>query len=163
MQAGKLGVVAEGEIDLHALQVGPAVRSTIEDPVVRAVYACALAGPQPRVGFGVHPVVHPRRHEAGPESAQPGIHLPYFSMKACGERLEVRRRLRVLQLHHVRNQLIGPGRLVLLQDAAGNRQDIQRVALDDHVFELDAERLERLQCRGAPGNRSRCRTHPAII
>jgi hypothetical protein len=50
MQTRKLGVAGEGQIQVHALQVGPAVLPRIEDAVVSAVDLGMSVRPQPRFG-----------------------------------------------------------------------------------------------------------------
>jgi hypothetical protein len=62
--AAELRVVGEGQVDVHALQVRPAVAAAVEDAIEGPVDHIVLVRPQTHFGGRIHPRMHRRRHQA---------------------------------------------------------------------------------------------------
>jgi hypothetical protein len=62
VEARELAVALEGEVQVHALHVRPAVLAAAEDPVEAPVDLGVLVRPEHELLRGVHPRVH-RRHQ----------------------------------------------------------------------------------------------------
>ena len=63
MQARELRVVGKGQVDVHALDIRPAMAAAIEDPVVAPIDIGIFLLPQHRLRGRIHPRVHGRRHQ----------------------------------------------------------------------------------------------------
>ena len=153
MEAAELLVIPEREIDVNALEVGPAVTAAVEDAVERLVDAVVLVRPELRLRLRAHPRVHRRRHQPGTERTQYPVDPLGIAVEDIGEARQVRPGTVRLQLDDVQNQLVGPGQLVDLdlggegaghreQDLVGDRPDRERRAIDDHVLQLDPDAFE---------------------
>jgi hypothetical protein len=156
VQPGEFGVVGEGQVEVHALQVGLAVLPAAEDAVVRPVDRRPGVRPQLRVGRGVHPGMHGGGHEARAEGSQRPVDAPDFGLKACDQRLERGVGAGVLDFDEVQHDLVGPGEVPVrdrrqrvprrrAQQAVGDRHDREGLPVDDHVLQLDAVAPEGVQ------------------
>ena len=154
VQAGELGVAREGQIQMHALQVGLAVLAAAEDAVVGPVDLGLGVRPQPRLAGGIHPRMHAGRHQPRAERREPGVDRAHLVLEAGRQEFERRLRAGVLELDEVEHDLVGPGVAAApdlgaaagrLQQGVGDRHHRERVAVDDHVLELDAVAGEGVQ------------------
>ncbi len=130
--------------------------TTVEDAVERAVDLVVLVWPEDELTVGVHPWMHARGHEARAQRLQDGLHAADVLLEHGAQAVEVRARAASLHLDDVQGQLVGPGDvaevdLALVSAGHGAQQDIrhgthrQRLGIDDHVLDLDAEGLEQAQ------------------
>ena len=165
MQPGELVIVGEGQVEVHALQVGLAVLPAAEDAVVGLVDGRVVVGPQTRFGGGVHPRMHAARHEAGTEGRQQPVDDADLGLEAGGKGFERGLGADVLELDEMQHDLVGPAEASAIdvqphasrgrpQQGVGDRHDRQRLAIHDHVFQLDAVARKGVQRRG--------RTHQAL-
>ena len=148
-QARQLGVAGERQVDVHALHVGPGVAAAIEDAVVGGVDLGVFVRPEPGLAARVHPGMHAGRHEACAERREACVHRAHRVLKALGERFEPRFRALAFQFQKVQHQLVRPAEAAevqridhrargVAQQCVGDRPHRERVAVDDHVLELDA-------------------------
>jgi len=159
VQAPELVVTVEGEVQVRALQVRPAVARTAEDAVEGVVDLRVLVGPELGLGVGIHPGVHRPGHEPRAHVRKLGVGAPHAGVELGHEPRQGWCRAVRLELEHMQRELVRPGdgtELHLGLGRAGHalhqsvafRPHGQRVPIDDHRLDLDAVRLE--QTRPAP-------------
>jgi hypothetical protein len=151
MEPCELVIAPEGQIDVHALEIGPAMPLAIEDAVEGLVYLAVLVGPQHGFLGRVHEGMGACGHEPSAEPFQDGIHLAHMGGENGGQSRQGRGRAVAFELDHMGHQLIGPDQLAHVgigraflaggrgQDLVGHGQNGQGLAVHDHVFDLDAE------------------------
>ncbi|OIQ70291.1 hypothetical protein GALL_480980 [mine drainage metagenome] len=149
VQAGKFVIAGERQVEVHALQIGPAMASAVEGAVVALVNFRMLVRPQAGFRTRVHPGMHGAGHEARAPGFEQAVDMPDLGLEERRQGLECRDRRRVFELGHMQHQFVGPGGrpsrhirdvlpLPLAQQLVGNRQHRQGVPVHDHVFQLDA-------------------------
>jgi hypothetical protein len=158
VQALELLVVRERKVDVHALEVGPAMTTTVEYRVVRPVDRRPGVRPQPGFVARVHPRVHPGAEQAravrGEHRIEP-LRLVLEGVTSDGQKTS---RKGILDLDQVQSKLVGHAELAgdgfldhfsseIDEQAVGNRHDVERLAVDDHVLELDAATAECSEAR----------------
>ena len=114
VKSRELLVIAEGQVDMYALDVGPAVTTAIEDPIIGSVDIRLILGPQHRFVARTHPRVHSRRQKASGDWLENIIRGAYLALEVCLQRFEVRCRSDILYLDYVGDKLIGPSKLAAL-------------------------------------------------
>jgi hypothetical protein len=77
MQARKLRVAAEWQVDMHALQIGPAMRVAVENARIGIVDCGIAMRPATRLGARVHPWMHGGRHQLRPVGGQAAVERLY--------------------------------------------------------------------------------------
>jgi hypothetical protein len=153
VQSAELVVAREGEVEMRALQVRPAVAAAVEDAVEGVVDLVRAVWPELEVARGVHPGMHRGRQHAGAHRRELLVHAPQLAVESVGDAPEARHGPVRLDLDHVACELVRPGEraaldLVLdraglgLDQAVGDRLHVEARRVDDHVLELDAEALE---------------------
>ena len=75
VQSAEFFIRGEGQIEMHGLQVGPAVGGTTENAVIFRVNIVIFMRPEDGVFGGVHPGVRGGRHEAGAPCGQQTVCL----------------------------------------------------------------------------------------
>jgi hypothetical protein len=88
--------------------------------------------------------MHAARQEAGAERRKVGIFVLGLRLEESAELRQIAAGTRVLEFHHMRDELVGPAGIVV-EDVLRDRTYVQRLALDDHVFELQTVALEGVQ------------------
>jgi hypothetical protein len=157
VEPAELVVVGEGQVDVRALEVAPAVAPAAEDAVVGAVDLVVLVRPE-AVSRGVHPGVHRRGHEAafmGSSSVDPRTWPGTSSARPSSDGGPLG-----LELDDVEGELVRPrdgaaGTVGLdsatsapalpSEELVADGRHVERVAVDDHVLEFDAEGVEQAE------------------
>src|SRR5437868_14753636 len=148
VKSRELLVIAEGKVDMYALDVGPAVTTAIEDPIIGPVDIRLILGPQHRFVARTHPRVHSRRQKASGDWLENIIRGAYLALEVCLQRFEVRCRSDILYLDYVSDKLVGPSKPAALdvrglaprkstQQLLGKRAHGEGFPVDNGVLQLD--------------------------
>jgi len=108
VQPPELLVARERQVDLHALEVGPAVALAAEDPVERVVDLARAMRPELDV-VRVHPRVHRGRHEPAALCVELGIRERNVRREVRVQAVERRPGAVALELDDVQRELVVPG------------------------------------------------------
>ena len=156
VQAGEFEIIGKGQVEMDALQVGPAVPLAAEYPVVGPVDRPVIVGPEPRLARGIHPGMHCRWHKQPSQRLEQAVDLSDLLGENRSQPGQGRHGAIGFEFNHMQRQLIRPAERPHLhlvhrftglgaQQAVGHRQDRERPAIDDHVFQLYAVALEEVQ------------------
>ena len=108
MQACKFRIISKGQVQMHALQIGPAMASTVKNLIKGFVDCTEVVWPQSHFAEGVHPRMHGRRHQSATEGSQLLVDPANFSVKSPGQSMQRIHRCTGLQFHHMQHQFIRP-------------------------------------------------------
>ena len=134
---------------MHALQVGPSMTSTIENAIEGFVDSAVIMRPQSHFTKRVHPRMHGGRHQHAAQIPKPLVDLTNLSLKLTSQSHQVRFRRCGFQFNNMQHQFIRPGdrssidfrfdpSTFCFDQAVANRQNIQTVFGDNHVFQFNA-------------------------
>jgi hypothetical protein len=162
VQTAKFLVIGERQVDVHALQVRPAVPAAIEDAIERLVDDVVLVRPEPELALWIHPRMHGRGEQGRGRRPQEPAHAADVLVKQRCQPAQRRHRAVALHLDHMQRQLVGPSdateihlQLVaaadLLQQLVGDRFHREGLGVHDHVLELDTDAFEQAERRGGHG------------
>ena len=88
VQPGELVVIGKRQVQMRTLQVGPAMPPAAEDAIEGPIDFAIFVRPEPRFGLGVHPGMHPRRHQPRTRGRQERVDFADVVLKQCRQRLE---------------------------------------------------------------------------
>ena len=150
MQPGELIVAGKREVEVGALQVGPAMAAAVEDGVVEVVDLMGIVRPQHHLPPRIHPRVGPARQQHRAMTGEQAVDELDIAMKIGGRALQVGGRAVGLQLEHMGRQFVRPGDRPIVdirhlaaaevaEQPVDQRPDVEAVAVDHHVLDLEAE------------------------
>ena len=151
VQPGELLVTPEGQVHVHALQVGPAMPLAAENAVEGAVDLAVLMGPQHGFRGRVHEGMDGGGHEPAAKAGQDGVDLAHMGGEDGGQSRQGRSRTVAFELQDMGHQFVGPDQFAHIrigragfagrdfQNLVGHGQHGQGLAVHDHVFDFDPE------------------------
>ena len=108
VQSSEFLFTGERQIEMDALQVGPAVGAAAENAVIFRVDFMILMRPEHGVLRRIHPWMGRRWHEAGAARREQGVDVIHAGVQRGKPALQRGFRFRALGFRHMGRQLVGP-------------------------------------------------------
>ncbi len=153
MQTTELVIARKRQIEMHALQVGPAMSAAVEDPVKGFVDGAVIMRPEFQFPVGIHPRVHRRRQQPRVHPRKNFIDPLDVRQKLFRQPGEYGGRAVGLQLDDVQGQFVRPRDRPALdigndlprlgsQHLIRDWPHIERGGIDEHVLQFHTKSRE---------------------